>query len=110
MKAGLEREQRLFQRGDIAVSDVAPGQEYAYRPGLCVVAGEDLALIAAELAAIGAEPATKRVAAPSGTVAYRVPADVDIPTLVARLRAVDADRTPRVGPAHVFFGAPRFIG
>lgn len=107
MKTELVREELLRQREDLSIFETTPGQEFVYRPGELLVNAEDCALVQARLDEIGAELIDKG----SDMVAcYRIPAGIDIPSLVTELRATDGDRTPRLGPNTVLFGHPRFLG
>lgn len=103
------REARLREREDLAISEDTAGQEYVYRPGECLVAQDDVALVHGALVERGCTPVDEQ--AVSGVMKYLVPAGVDIPALVRELRASsEFERTPRVGPNHVLFGSPRFLG
>jgi subtilisin family serine protease len=108
-QSGLQgrRLSRTDDRRDIAVNRTS-GQEYLYRPGELVVASEDLPLVRSELAR--SKPERRESIAELGMVRFTMPAGVDIPSLVTRLRATQAARVPRVGPNHVLTGEPYYQG
>jgi subtilisin family serine protease len=100
----------LNERGDLKASTCAAGGEYWYRPREVLVAADDLdGDLEAELRRWGgvAEPG---VFGEIGVVRYRLPEDVDIPSLVSRLRARPDGRVARIGPHHVFIGEPKYHG
>jgi subtilisin family serine protease len=96
-------------------AEVLEGPGYLYRPEQLLVNTEDLHLVAEQLERV------KAVELPEFTrefEEYGIPitaflvTSVPIPALVSRLRAVRAEGSPvpRVGPNHVFFGEPIYMG
>ena len=108
MKSETTLEERILQRRDVAAHTSVPGREYAYRPRIVLVDDRDVKLVAAALEEAGGERLERAPVA--GVAQFRLPEDVDVPALVAELRASGVDRTPRVGPANILFGQPRFLG
>src|SRR5262245_15433737 len=90
-QSGLQgrRLSRLGDRRDIAVNR-SSGQEYLYRPRELLVASEDLALVREEIGR--SKPERRETVDTLGVVRFTMPAGVDIPALVTRLRAVQAAR------------------
>lgn len=101
-------EERLLEREDVRIHG-APGAEYGYVPRVILVDDRDLDLVAGALAKAGAQKAKE--SGVEGIARFELDdPDADVPAVVARLRASSAERTPRVGPAHVLFGFPRMRG
>ena len=92
------RAERLLARPDLAAY-TEPGREYAYRPSQILCAIDDEPLLVERLSASG-----KMIAPGVWTTAENVH------ELVIELRRLADVRTPRVGPNHLLFGAPRFLG
>ena len=108
MKPTSTPEERLLERRDVRVHD-APGQEYGYVPGVILVDDRDLELVAGAIDEAGGHQA--KGSAVEGVTRFEFDdPDADVPGIVARLRALPADRTPRVGPSHLLFGFPRMRG
>lgn len=101
--------------GEPAPKDVLIGPGYLYRPEQLLVNTADLHLIQDLLDRVKAQRHDEM----SGELEqYGLPLavfevrGVPIPTLVSRLRAVRSEGSPvpRVGPNHVFFGEPVYMG
>jgi subtilisin family serine protease len=101
------RMSRAGERKDIAVSRSA-GQEYLYRPQQLLVAAEDLPLVRAQIGEL--KPQRQESLRQLRIVRFVFPPNVDIPGLVARLRATQGGRVPRLGPNHVLAGEPAYQG
>lgn len=87
-------------QGDVAVAYADdPARFYLYRPAALVVASQSEALISDRLEQYGAE--LDRVIPELDLILFRVPPNVDVPTLVDEL--LSEDETLRVGPNHVLW-------
>ncbi|MGH2786416.1 MAG: S8 family peptidase [Actinomycetota bacterium] len=101
----------LYGRGDLAVSSCRSGGEFWYRPGQVLVATDDLDDdLQAQLRRWGAKPERGGTFAEIGATRFRVPDDVDVPSLVADLRTRPDGRVVRIGPHSVFIGEPPYHG
>jgi subtilisin family serine protease len=101
--------------GEVAPKSVLVGPGYLYRPNQLLVNTEDLHLVAEQLERVKAvehPELAREFAALEIPVTVFTVTSVPIPALVTRLRAVRAEgsQVPRVGPNHVFFGEPIYIG
>lgn len=99
-------EERLLRREDVAAYTSTPGKEYAYRPGELLVDARDIELVRDAIEKIGGDIPEVT----STLVAVKVPDNVDIPALVADLRAAGVEQTPRLSPVHVLMGVPKWCG
>jgi subtilisin family serine protease len=101
----------LYERNDLQVSTCAAGGEFWYRPRQLLVAREDLDDdLQAELKRWGARPERGSIFEEIGVVRFLLPEDVDVPSLVSRLRVRPDGRTARIGPHNVFIGEPPYHG
>jgi subtilisin family serine protease len=101
--------------GEELPKDVVPGPGYFYRPEQLIVNNADLELVADQLKRVKAEEhqgLTRQLLENDVPVTVFQVSTVPIPALVSRLRAVRAEGSPvpRVGPNHVLFGEPNYIG
>lgn len=101
--------------GEAAPKNVLFGPGYLYRPNQLLVNTEDLHLVADQLERVKAvehPELAREFAALEIPITVFTVTSVPIPALVARLRAVrdEGSPVPRVGPNHVFFGEPAYIG
>jgi subtilisin family serine protease len=101
--------------GERAPKNVLIGPGYLYRPNQLIVNTEDLHLVAEQLERVKAvehPELAREFAALEIPITVFTVTSVPIPALVARLRAVrnEGSQVPRVGPNHVFFGEPVYIG
>jgi subtilisin family serine protease len=93
--------------------DIVEGPGYHYRAQQVLVNRYDLDLVSDELLRLGGERDGEATEQFRGmVVVFRMPPDVDIPTLVDRLRAVPEPgrRQPRVGPNHILTAGPNYHG
>jgi subtilisin family serine protease len=98
---------RANVRADIAIND-SSSEGYLYRPGEMLVAASDVRLVAAEVDRW--KPLRRESLRALGVVRFSFPDNVDIPSLVSRLRTPLEGRRPRLGPNHVFTGEPAYQG
>jgi hypothetical protein len=89
----------LYERRDLRVYEAAPGTEYWYRPRQVLVAGEDMDDdLRAELRKWGGKPERGGVFGEVEVARWHLPDDVDIPSLVARLRVKPDGSLTRIAP------------
>lgn len=84
------------------------GREYFCRKAEVLVAAEEVADVAAELGALGAQVADSDV--DLGLVRYRLPDGVRVHGAVQRLRRASRQADPLIAPNHVLFAAPKWCG
>ena len=101
----------LYERRDIRASESSAGAEYWYRPRQVLVAREDMDDdLRAELKRWGGKPERGGVFGEVGVARWHLPDDVDIPSLIARLRVKPDGRLTRIGPHAVLIGEPPYQG
>jgi subtilisin family serine protease len=101
----------LYERRDLRVSEASAGKEFWYRPRQVLVAGEDMDdELRAELKRWGGKPERGGVFGEVGVARWHLPDDVDIPSLIGRLRVRPDGRATRIGPNGVFIGEPPYQG